>query len=296
MRNNTPQTIDDIPIGQDVSSRYVCWVVGLMVFLLSLVFVGSISLSSSLSQLNLGGYERLTIEIPLHGVQNPEALITNVTSTLQRIPGVTQAKLVDNEDVLRLLQPWVGQVNLLDDFTLPALIDVDIKSGTTINVTELYNLLRQYAPGIRIEEHSHWQNMLEKLRLSLEVIAYLFIGLIGATVMITISLITRSSLATHASIIDVLRLVGAHNHYIARKFQNRAFWLAIKGGFWGVVIALPTIFFLNWLSLQLGVSEALKPTLTIPIFIAILCLPFIVGCISLIAARLSVLRTLARLG
>lgn len=296
MRNNTSQTIDDIPIGQDVSSRYVCWVVGLMVYLLSLVFVGSISLSSSLSQLNLGGHERLTIEIPLHGVQNPEALITNVISTLQRVPGIAQAKLVDNQEILKLLQPWVGQVNLLEDFTLPALIDVDLKPGTAMNVADLDALLRQYALGVRIEEHSQWQYMLEKLRLSLEVMAYLFISLIGATVMITITLITRSSLATHASIIDVLRLVGAHNNYIARKFQNRAFWLAAKGGFWGVVIALPTIFFLNWLSLLLGVSEALKPTLTIRLFIAILSLPLIVGCISLIAARLSVLRTLARLG
>jgi cell division transport system permease protein len=156
--------------------------------------------------------------------------------------------------------------------------------------------LRQISQEIRIEEHSHWQHMHENLRLSLEVMAYLFIGLIAATVMVTITLITRSSLATHASIIDVLRLVGANNSYIAQKFQRRAFWLALKGGFWGVAIALPTIFFLNWLSLHLGVSEALKPTLTFSLLLAIVTLPFLVGCISLVAARLSVLRTLSRLG
>ncbi len=296
MRNTQSQTIDDIPVGQDVSSRYVCWIVGLMVFLLSLVFVGSISLSSSLNQWNMGSAGRLTIELPLHGVQNPEALIGNIVDTLQKIPGVAQVKLVDNQEVLKLLQPWVGQVNLLQDLTLPALIDVDLKSQGSANVADITSLLRQFSAGVRIEEHSHWQHTLERLRLSLEVMSYLFISLIAATVMVTITLITRSSLASHASIIDVLRLVGANNSYIARKFQNRAFWLALKGGSWGVIIVFPTIIFLNWLSSHLGVSEALKPSLSFSLLLAILSLPFVMVCISFIAARISVLRTLSRLG
>ena len=171
-----------------------------------------------------------------------------------------------------------------------------MKSGVTVNIPEITAVLHRFSTGIRIEEHSQWQHMLEKLRLSLEVMAYLFISLIGATVMVTITLVTRSSLATHASIIDVLRLVGAKNSYIARKFQRRAFWLALKGGAWGVIVALPTIFLLNWLSLHLGVSEALKPTLSLTLLAIILSLPFIVGGISLMAARLSVIRTLSRLG
>lgn len=296
MRNHFTQTIDDIPVGQDVGSRYVCWIVGLMVFLLSLVFVGGISLSSSLGQWNLGGAGRLTIELPLHGVENPESMIDNILSALQKAPEVARVKLVDNQEVLKLLQPWVGQVDLLQDLTLPALIDVDMKPDAAVNVREITGILHRFSTGIRVEEHSQWQHMLEKLRLSLEVMAYLFISLIVATVMITITLITRSSLATHANIIDVLRLVGANNGYIAHKFQRRAFWLALKGGLWGVIVALPTIFFLNWLSLRLGVSEALKPTLTLTLLMAILSLPFAVGGISLMAARFSVLRTLSRLG
>jgi cell division transport system permease protein len=137
---------------------------------------------------------------------------------------------------------------------------------------------------------------LETLRLSLEVIAYLFIGLIALTVMITITLITRSSLATHASVIDVLRLIGANNRYIALKFQKRAFWLALTGGLWGALIALPILFSLNWLSVWLGVPDVLKPTLSWMLLGIILALPFVVGGMSLIVARFSVLRTLARLG
>jgi len=85
-----------------------------------------------------------------------------------------------------------------------------MKPDVLPNVPEITSILSQLAPGIRLEEHSQWQNMFEKLRLSLEVLAYLFISLIAATVIVTITLITRSSLATHASIIDVLRLVGAN--------------------------------------------------------------------------------------
>jgi len=296
MLNHPSQTIDDIPIGQDVSSRYVCWIVGLMVFLLSLVFVGAMSISTSLNQWNLSGSNRLTIELPMHGATNPESVIQSAMEVLKKMPTVARAKLVDNQEILTLLQPWVGQVNLLEDLTLPALIDVDLKQNAPLNLDEMTAKLRVISPDVRVEEHSQWQQMLEKLRLSLEVMAYLFIGLIAATVFVTITLVTRSSLATHSSIIDVLRLVGANNQYIAQKFQRRAFWLAMKGGLWGVIFALPTILFLNWLSLRLGVSEALKPTLSFFLLIAILSLPFFVGCTSLIAARFSVLRTIARLG
>jgi cell division transport system permease protein len=222
--------------------------------------------------------------------------VGHVLTALQRVPGVERVNLVNNEELLKLFQPWVGQVDHIQDVALPALIDVDMKPGGGAAVSEIASILDHISPHIRLEEHSQWQHMLEKLRLSLEVMAYLFISLIGATVLITITLITRSSLATHASIIDVLRLVGANNSYIAQKFQKRAFWLALKGGLWGVAAALPTVFLLNWLSLHLGVSEALKPALGLTLWGILLSLPFIVATISLVAARLSVFRTLARLG
>lgn len=296
MHRQPSPTINDIPVGQDIGSRYVCWIVGLMAFLLSLVFVGATSLSSSLSQWNLGASGRLTIEIPLQGIQSPEIHVENILRTLQRLPGISRVKPVNNEEILKLVQPWVGQVNLIQDLTLPALIDVDLKSGSSTILAEISTALHRIAPDIRIEEHSQWQHVSEKLRLSLEAISYLFMGLIAATVIITITLITRSSLATHASIIDVLRLVGANNSYIAHKFQRRAFILALKGGIWGVLAVLPTLLLLNWLSLHLGVPDALKPIPSISLLLAIISLPVIMGCISLLAARLSVLRTLSRLG
>lgn len=290
------KTIDDIPIEQEVGGRYVCWIVGLMVFLLCLVLIGATSLSMSFNQWNLGESGRLTVELPLHDVQNPELILENVLTTIQKTPHVSRVQVVENQEILKLLQPWAGQVNLLENLTLPALIDVYAKQNAVINVEHLATALKEFSSNIHIEEHSHWQIMCEKLRFSLEVIAYLFISLIGATVIITITLVTRSSLSTHASIIHVLQLVGARNRYIAQKFQKRAFWLAFKGGLWGIIMALPTIFFLNWLSLHLGVSDVLKPTLSLSLFMMILTLPLIVGGISFVTARFSVFKALRHLG
>lgn len=296
MRKLFSQTINDIPMGNDVSSRYVCWIVGLMVYLLSLVFMGAMSLSSSLSQWQGGGVSRLTIEVPIRDLQNPEYVIQNITSTLEKMPGVVRVHQVDNQEVMQLLQPWVGQANLLQELRLPALIDVDMKPDVPVDVPELTTRLGAMAAGIRVEEHHHWQQMFQKLRLSLEVMAYLFMGLIGTTVMVTITLITRSSLATHASIIDILRLMGASSSYIACKFQKRAFRLALKGGFWGGLAALPTVFVVKGLNTYLGISSSLKFSLNYTWLISIILLPFIVGGMSWIVARISVLRTLAKLG
>jgi cell division transport system permease protein len=295
MHNVFPKTIDDIPMGHDASSRHVCWIVGLMVYLLCLVLIGAMSISSSLKAWHGGGMSRLTVEIPLQGVQYPERLIQNIAATLQAMPGVTRVSVVDNRDILALLQPWTGQVNFTQGLVLPALIDVDLHPDAPLNIPQLTIGLRQHSAGIRIEDHSRWEQILHTLRLSLQVISYLFMSLIMATVMITITLITCSSLATHLYVIDVLRLIGANNSYIAHKFQKRAFWLALKGGLWGVILALPTIYGLNWFSLQLGVPDVLKPTLGGSLLIIILALPFAVGGISFVVARFSVLKTLAKL-
>ena len=120
--------------------------------------------------------------------------------------------------------------------------------------------------------------------------------LIAAAVIITVTLVTRSSLDAHAFTIDALRLMGATNNYIAVKFQRRAFWLALKGGSWGIALALPALLVINWYGFRAGGGESLRTGLKLSLIAVVASLPFIAGVMSLAVARLSVLKTLLRLG
>lgn len=290
------KVLKEIPIGNDAAARYVPWIIGLMVFLLSLLMAGAFSMSVSLHKWQLGITNKLTVEIPLQGMGAPQPLIQKVLAQIQSTPNIAKAEVVDSERLRNLLEPWVGHVDVLQDLNVPVLIDVEILPDTQVNLAELKNGLRKIVAGARIEAHSRWQETLVTLKNTLQFIAYFIAAMIVAAVMVTIVLITRSGFVAHREIVDVLRLLGASNDYIARHFQRQAFYLSFKGGIIGTLGAIPAILFLNWLGQLMGLPEILKPDIDLRLFIVVGIIPVIVAVISVLMARVAVMRTLTRLG
>jgi cell division transport system permease protein len=202
---------------------------------------------------------------------------------------------VKQQQLLNLLKPWVGQVDMLSDIPMPALIDVDIDPSSHLDVSELVQRLRQYAAGVRIESHERWLETLSVLRASLQIVAYLFAVIIGLTVAITVMLVTKAGLASHHQSISVLRLIGAQNSYIARKFQAHALKLTSRGAFVGFIAAFPVLFFLNHLTSSFGVPEMLRPTADWDLIIFLVIIPLVIIGLSILVARFAVLKTLVKL-
>jgi cell division transport system permease protein len=291
MRLNFRSGFKDIPVGQDAASRYVPWVIGLMVFLLALILAGASSMSTSLNKWHMGIANKLTVEVPVSDKQSGQAVVQKVIDQLKKVQGIKSVEVVDGQHLLSLLEPWVGSVDVLQDIQLPILLDVDLVPEVSINLQELTAELRKITAGVRLEAHSRWQEMLIVLRSALQTIAYFIALLIVSAVIITIILVTKTGLTAHQGIIDVLRLIGASQNYIARQFQLQAFWLAFRGGGVGAGVAIPTVLLLNWLTQFFGVPEILKPDFSFQVFIMIAILPLVVAFISSFVARVAVFRS-----
>lgn len=287
--------IDEIPINQDAVTKFVPWIMALLVFLLSLVLAGAFSISSSLNNWHVGIRQKLTIEIPLQHELDRDRIIPNIVGLLKTTPGIAHVEPVQQKQLLNLLQPWVGHVEVLGDIPLPALIDVDVDPNTQLNIQELVQWLSQYAKGVRVESHGRWLETLTVLRTSLQVIAYLFALIIAMTVAITVMLVTKAGLASHHQSISVLRLIGAQNSYIARKFQAHAFRLTVKGALFGFISAFPVLFGLNILTSNLGVPEMLRPTADLSLLGLLIVIPCLIISLSIVVARFAVLKTLIKL-
>jgi cell division transport system permease protein len=177
---------------------------------------------------------------------------------------------------------------------VPAFVDVDLdpKYGGTIN--DIAAQLYRVAPGAKIETQHRWQETIAVLKASLQGIAYVFAGLIALTVVITISLVTQSGLAAHHEAISILRLIGAHNSYISRKFQTHAFKLSLRGAFIGFLGSLPTLILLNYLCTPLGLPEWVRPALDVNLFLIALAVPATVIFLSVCVARFAVFKTLTQ--
>lgn len=130
---------------------------------------------------------------------------------------------------------------------------------------------------------------------ALKTISYVVIAMILCVILIVMTLITKSSLLAHHAIIDILQLIGANNKYIARQFQRQVFLAAFKGGIIGIVLAIPVIYFLSWLTGYLGIPEELKGGVGLHVFILLTSLPFVISFLSMIISRITVFRTLVRM-
>lgn len=293
MAIKSQQDIDEIPINQDAMTRYVSWIMALLVYLLCLVLAGAASISSSLQQWQTGVNHRLTVEIPLQHELDRDRIVPTVMGLLKTMPGVVSAHTLDQSSAMHLLQPWFGQKDA-GVLPSPAFIDVNLDPSYTGSVNDVVAQLYRVAPNLKIETQHRWKETIAVLRASLQGIAYIFAALIALTVVITISLVTQSGLAAHHNAISILRLIGAQNSYISRKFQSHAFKLSIRGALIGFLASLPTLLLLNFLCIHLGVPEWVKPILDMHLLFIVLSVPATVIILSVCVARFAVFKTLTQ--
>jgi cell division transport system permease protein len=125
--------------------------------------------------------------------------------------------------------------------------------------------------------------------------ALVVVVLVVLAACIMVAFVTRMGLAAHERSIELLHLIGAQDSYVARQFQNHALSLGLRGGLLGLVCALPTLY-LARLLLQ-RIDSGLLPELSFlphewSYFVL---LPVAAALVTMLAARVTVLRTLARL-
>jgi cell division transport system permease protein len=112
---------------------------------------------------------------------------------------------------------------------------------------------------------------------------------------IMVAFVTRMGLAAHQRSIELLHLIGAQDAYVARQFQGHALSFGLRGGILGVLLALPTLYLARVLLQR--IDSGLLPELTLrpyewSLFIL---LPVAAALVTMLTARVTVLRTLARL-
>ena len=172
---------------------------------------------------------------------------------------------------------------------------MELKPGSDIDVADLSKRLAAAVPGASVDDHRVWLARLVRLIRSMEALATAVLLLMGTATVGTVVFTTRTGLAIHQDVIEVLHFIGAQDGYIARQFAYRALILGLRGGLIGLALALPTLLGIGYLSrtMDAGVMPALALAPTH--WAAIVFLPLVVAAIAMITARLTVTRTLARM-
>jgi len=283
----------DMPFERDQSTRFLPWIVALMVFLGALMFAGALVVSDTIDSWDSTLTGRMTVQIP-HDAATDAATETLVTM-LDATPGVTAVRPVPAGEARALLIPWLGEEVVDSGLPIPALIDVELAAGARLDATLLAVRLSRSVPGTTVDDHRAWLSALINLGRTVEILAFVILGLIASAAIVAVIFTTRSGLAVHAAIIELLHQMGAHDSYIAGQFQLQAMMLALRGGIAGAAAAAIVLLIFAWVGQ--GIDAAFLPPVTLAIteWLALLIVPAGAVAIAMLTARLTVLRALARM-
>ena len=174
-----------------------------------------------------------------------DAQVAAVLKVLETTPGIRSARELTAAEQRRLLEPWFGPDLPLEDLPVPRLIEV-VEDANGPDIEGLRLRLSAEAPGAVFDDHTRWRAPLARAAARLRLLSGAAILLIGLTTAAMITLAAHAALAANATVISVLRLVGARDSYIARafvrRFTLRAFWGALAGTAAAMlgVLALPS--------------------------------------------------------
>lgn len=222
------------------------------------------------------------------------ALLKEVRS----FPGVGQAVLKTPEDAMDLLQAQEGMEDIrmyLPKNPLPAVIEVvpALSINTPGKVQALANQMKRLPYVDQAKLDIEWVTRLHAiLHLAKEVVSGLVI-LLGMAVLLIVGNTLRLAIQSHYDEIQVLKLIGASDAYIARPFL----YSGALYGFFGALFAIVFIHLFLW-SLRVAAQQLANayhsayPFMGLSISQALM-IVFLSAIIGWLGARLSVKRQLS---
>jgi cell division transport system permease protein len=271
------------------------WVIAIMMFLTVLAAAAGMGLASAAARLDdqIGG--RVTIQIVEANPARRAAQTQAAAAALRDLPGVTAVRPVPEEEINRLLVPWLGTSGISEDIPIPALIDVDLTPEGHARLAELTRAVTAAAPAARVDDNGQWLAPLASLIGALKWLAAgLVLLMVGATAA-TVVLAARAALDMHRSTIEVLHFMGATDVQVARLFQRRIALDALFGGLVGFILAALVLIGIGERVSALGSELLGSASVPAPAWGILVGLPLFGVLLAMLVARLTILRALGRM-
>jgi len=286
-----------LALSRDGSTRYVPWVIALMVYLAALAVIGGVGLHTAARSWEAGSRAVVVVDASTGG-EGAEVVGERIEAALEIVretAGIESARLLSEDEVGALLEPWLGTGAIARDLPVPVLIDVEPSGAEWVDWEGLRARIQAAVPGAELLTGKMWLGRLADLARTIQVIAAFVVVLVTIATTAMVAIVTRAGLDSHADLVELLHLMGARDRYIAFQFQNHALRLGLRGALIGLIMVGLTA---GALAVASGsVDAVLLPSFDIELagLVAVVALPLATAAIAVVTARQTVIRSLARL-
>ena len=271
------------------------WVIAIMVALTVVAAGGALALSNMVSAASGDLAGSATVQIIEPDADQRAAQVEAVQDVLAQDPAVQGFRVVPEEDIAELLEPWLGTGEEIEAVPLPSLVDVELRDGAgRDDYARLEAAMREVAPRARIDAQSDWLAPVLSALSALKWMALALILMLGFVGAAAVWLAARNALGGNRKTIEVVHLLGGSDDQIARIFQRSILLDAVIGGVLGLAAGVLAMSLLarQFAALQSGMVAG--GSLTQVDWALIALVPLFAIAIAVYTARMTVLSSLRK--
>lgn len=280
---------------KEKTNRFLPLIIAAMAYLTLLGSAAGFAIFNATSKWSSDLAQTLTVQIVHPEVAERDRQVAAVISILQNTPGIEEAVEMSDRELLALLEPWLGVGNVTDDLPIPAMVSVRTRSGAAIDTPGLNVRLQQVAPDARLDNHQQWIGQLSSFSNMVQLAVFFSILLILLTTMAIVVFATKSALAAHRDTVEIVHLIGAKDSMISGEFRKLFMLYGFRGGVFGLLAAIITIFTIVYLADRVGGGILPHLSLGITQWLFLISLPLVTAAISLFTADITVRQALGKM-
>lgn len=268
----------DFDFYSDKTNKFISFIISFFMYSVTIAIMSGIFTRNLVHNWNESLNGHMTIEFQSSIDGSDESLTEKqreeVLKIISSTPGIKFVKQLHDSDILNILEPWLKNASIPDDFPFPTIFDVESDKETNIDLLSLTEKLSKISSGVKIHDHANWYAPILKISIGLFTFSVLLSILIFITVCTAVVFITKKTLREHRDVVKILQLIGASSKYIAAQFKRYYLRIGLKASFISILLSTLTIVGIVFItSLNYNDIILIKYvliTFVVPIFITII--------------------------
>lgn len=272
------------------------WVIAIMVALTVLATGGALALANFAERTRAGLEGGVTVQIVEADAAARTAQTERAAALLARQPGVASVRPVPQDELARLVEPWLGEAAESGELALPALIDITLaRPASEADLARLRTALARVAPAARVDAQTDWLGPVFDTIAALRWLAAFLILLLTAASAAAVWLAARNAFDANRTTIEIVHHLGAGDDQIARIFQRSVLADAALGAVLGAMAGSLVLALLGvrFAALQSGAVES--GSLSPLDWLGVAAVPVAMVGVALVTARRTVMARLGRM-
>lgn len=248
-RKESPRLKGSVAAGLLPQTRFggpIPWVIAILIALVVVAAAGGLSLRNLAENARGDLSGAVTIQIVEADEGQRAAQAQAAADALTGNAMVNSVRIVPDEELTELLEPWLGASAASQDVPIPALIDVELtREVSDAELATLRSVIEEAAPNARVDAQSDWLAPVYDALAALQYLALALIALVAFATAAAVWMAARSALANHGETVEIIHLLGGTDAQVTRIFQRSVIRDATFGGLVGLALGAAAVWLLG---------------------------------------------------